>query len=78
LTSCGREIIRWNIVGTRCVCVIRCCSINRSVSSASHLSMRTTPAPLAIGMLSEKASGAAWYSGPVTRFRSSPATYSVA
>ena len=55
------------MVGTMWVWVIRCSSMSRSVSSGSHLSMSTTPTPKASGRFSEKASGAAWYSGPVHR-----------
>ena len=37
--------MRWNIVGTMCVWVTRCSSINRSVLGASHRSMSTSVAP---------------------------------
>ena len=63
----GRASSRWNIVGTMCVCVTPWVSIRRSVSTGSQCSMITSGTPYANGTATEKASGAAWYSGPVTR-----------
>ena len=56
----GQRQSRWNMVGTMCVWVMRCFSISASVSAADHPSMRTTPTPASEGLVSEKASGAAW------------------
>ena len=60
------------MVGTRWVWVTSCSSTSRSVSCASQSSMSTTPTPLASGRDSENAIGAAWYSGPLHRWTSSP------
>ena len=38
-TSSGSCSMRWNCVGTMCVCVQPYCSISASVCSGSHLSM---------------------------------------
>ena len=46
-----------------------CSATRRSVSSGDHRSISTTPHPALRGMASEKASGAAWYSGPVHRWQ---------
>ena len=62
--------MRWNIVGTMWVWLTRWSSISASASDASQDSITTTPTPKANGMASEKASGAAWYSGPVHRWTS--------
>ena len=50
-----------------CVCVIRCASMSRSVSSADQPSIITIGTPSAAGADHENASGAAWYSGPVNK-----------
>ena len=71
-TSSGSDSSRWNIVGTMCVWVTPSSAMSRSVSSGVHLSISTTPTPALSGPASEKASGAAWYSGPVHRWRVSP------
>jgi hypothetical protein len=60
------------MVGTRCEWVMRCSATSRSVSSGDHRSISTTPQPAFSGTASENASGAAWYSGPVHRWRDSP------
>ncbi len=48
------------MVGTMCVWVTACSSIRTRAWWASQLSIITTVAPNACGMLSEKARGAAW------------------
>ena len=50
--SSGRESKRWNIVGTMCVCVTPCASVNASVRSADQPSINTIGTPIAAGAAS--------------------------
>jgi long-chain acyl-CoA synthetase len=74
-TSSATASSRWNMIGTRWVWVMRWSSTSRSMGSGSHPSMRTVPTPACSGAPREKASGAAWYRGPVQRCRSPSGRY---
>ena len=57
--SCGNCSKRWNIVATMWVCVTRCFSMRRSVSSASQRSIITTVTPDTSGWMTLINNGAA-------------------
>ena len=61
-TSSGSASRRWNCVGTMCEVVTRRSSMSRSMSSGSHLSMRTIVCPRCSEPL-PKRNTAVWYSG---------------
>ena len=71
--SCARRCasgslsMRTNIVGTTCVCVMRCSGTRRRNSAASKCSITTTVPPRRITAIAKR-SGAAWYSGPGDRY----------